>query len=224
MVSLKQVAALAGVSSSTVSRAVVAPERLHPKTLEKVREAIASLDYVPFAPARVLRSGRSRTIGIVAPTLMNELYARAVDTLEKEFLQFGYTGLLTCHRDMFYNPVTAKPFEWEFHRGRKVTEIPAEGRLLVSDVEAMLGACIAGAGIAQVMEIGVEQMMRDGLLVDIFPDWSDERFPLYALFPSRRHRAAKVEAFINFCLESLSAASPAAHRQMGLRGGRQRKS
>jgi DNA-binding LacI/PurR family transcriptional regulator len=127
MVSLKQVAALAGVSSSTVSRAVVAPERLHPKTLEKVREAIASLDYVPFAPARVLRSGRSRTIGIVAPTLMNELYARAVDTLEKEFLQFGYTGLLTCHRDMFYNPVTAKPFEWEFHRGRKVTEIPAKG-------------------------------------------------------------------------------------------------
>jgi LacI family transcriptional regulator len=99
MVSLKQVAALAGVSSSTVSRAIVAPERLDPKTLKKVREAIASLDYVPFAPARVLRSGRSRTIGIVAPTLMNELYARAVDTLEKEFLQFGYTGLLTCHRD-----------------------------------------------------------------------------------------------------------------------------
>jgi LacI family transcriptional regulator len=99
MVSLKQVAALAGVSSSTVSRAIVAPERLHPKTLKKVKEAIASLDYVPFAPARVLRSGRSRTIGIVAPTLMNELYARAVDTLEREFLQFGYTGLLTCHRD-----------------------------------------------------------------------------------------------------------------------------
>ncbi|MFP3184070.1 MAG: substrate-binding domain-containing protein [Paraburkholderia sp.] len=29
---------------------------------------------------------------------MNELYARAVDTLEREFLQFDYTGLLTCHR------------------------------------------------------------------------------------------------------------------------------
>jgi hypothetical protein len=49
---------------------------------------------------------------------------------------------------MFYNPVTAKPFEWEFHRGKKVAEIPAEGRLLVSDLETMLGACIAGAGIA----------------------------------------------------------------------------
>jgi LacI family transcriptional regulator len=99
MISLKQVAALAGVSTSTVSRALAAPERLHPKTLEKVKEALESLDYVPYAPARVLRSGRSQTIGIVAPTLMNELYARAVDTLEDEFLRIGYTGLLTCHRD-----------------------------------------------------------------------------------------------------------------------------
>jgi LacI family transcriptional regulator len=99
MVNLKQVAALAGVSSSTVSRALAAPDRLHPKTLKKVKEAIASLDYLPFAPARVLRSGRSRTIGIVAPTLMNELYARAIDTLESEFLKLDYIGLLTCHRD-----------------------------------------------------------------------------------------------------------------------------
>jgi DNA-binding transcriptional LysR family regulator len=121
--------------------------------------------------------------------------------------------------------VTAKPFEWEFHRGKKVTEIPAEGHLLVSDVETMLGACIAGAGIAQVMEIGVEQMMRDGLLEDLFPDWSDEQFPLYALFPSRRHRAAKVAAFIVFCVESLSAVAPVRHRPISPRGKRrQRKS
>jgi LacI family transcriptional regulator len=99
MISLKQVAALAGVSMSTVSRALASPERLHPKTLKKVQEAIESLDYLPYAPARILRSGRSQTIGIVAPTLMNELYARAVDTLEEEFLRIGYTGLLTCHRD-----------------------------------------------------------------------------------------------------------------------------
>jgi LacI family transcriptional regulator len=99
MVNLKQVAALAGVSSSTVSRALAAPERLHPKTLKKVTEAIAALDYVPFAPARVLRSGRSKTIGIIAPTLLNERYARAVDTMEGEFLQFNYTSLLTCHRE-----------------------------------------------------------------------------------------------------------------------------
>jgi LacI family transcriptional regulator len=97
-VNLKQVAALAGVSSSTVSRAVAKPDSLHPDTLKRVREAIASLDYVPFAPARVLRSGRTLTIGILAPTILNELYALAVDTLESQFERLGYTVLLTCHR------------------------------------------------------------------------------------------------------------------------------
>ena len=74
------------------------------------------------------------------------------------------------------------------------------------------------------MEIGVEQVMRDDLLVDLFPDWSDERFPLYALFPSRRHRAAKVEAFIDLCLESLSAAAHVAHCRISLRGERRQRS
>lgn len=97
-VNLKQVAALAGVSSSTVSRAIAKPESLHPETLKRVREAITSLDYVPFAPARVLRSGRTLTIGIVAPTILNELYALAVDTLESQLDRLGYTVLLTCHR------------------------------------------------------------------------------------------------------------------------------
>jgi LacI family transcriptional regulator len=122
MANLKQVAALAGVSSSTVSRALAAPERLHPKTLKKVREAIASLDYLPFAPARVLRSGRSRTIGIIAPTLMNELYARALDTLEREFLQLDYIGLLTCHRD---------DRDLEMHLVRTLIERGVDGLALV---------------------------------------------------------------------------------------------
>jgi LacI family transcriptional regulator len=97
-VNLKQVAALAGVSSSTVSRAVAKPQSLHPDTLKRVQAAIASLDYVPFAPARVLRSGRTRTIGIIAPTILNELYALAIDTLESELDRLGYTVLLACHR------------------------------------------------------------------------------------------------------------------------------
>jgi LacI family transcriptional regulator len=97
-VNLKQVAALAGVSPSTVSRAIAKPQSLHPDTLKRVQVAIDSLDYVPFAPARVLRSGLTRTIGILAPTILNELYALAVDTLVSEFDRLGYTVLLTCHR------------------------------------------------------------------------------------------------------------------------------
>jgi DNA-binding transcriptional LysR family regulator len=41
-------------------------------------------------------------------------------------------------------------------------------------------------------------MLADGRLVDVFPDWPDERFPLYALHPSRYHLPAKTRAFIEF--------------------------
>jgi DNA-binding transcriptional LysR family regulator len=74
---------------------------------------------------------------------------------------------------------------------------------MVSDVGAMLGACEAGAGIAQIMLLGSKHLIDQGRLVELFPEWSGELFPLYALYPSRQHRAAKVRAFIEFVVEAL---------------------
>lgn len=58
-------------------------------------------------------------------------------------------------------------------------------RLTVNDVGTMLGACAAGHGIAQVLALGTEDLLGRGKLVELFPDWSDERFPLYAFHLSR---------------------------------------
>ena len=93
MANVKHVAALAGVASATVSRALSSPERLRPETLKRVEDAIARLDYMPLESARSLRSGRTRTVGIIAPTLMNELDAKAVDTLERQFDMIKNMGL-----------------------------------------------------------------------------------------------------------------------------------
>ena len=51
-------------------------------------------------------------------------------------------------------------------------------RLLVSDSGTLIGACEAGAGIAQIL--GCKHLLDNGRLVELFPEWSDERFPLYA--------------------------------------------
>jgi DNA-binding transcriptional LysR family regulator len=69
----------------------------------------------------------------------------------------------------------------------------------------MLGVCVAGFGIAQVMAPGSEHLLQSGELIELFPDWPDEVFPLYAIFPSRQHRAAKVRVFVDFCLQLLEA-------------------
>jgi DNA-binding transcriptional LysR family regulator len=103
----------------------------------------------------------------------------------------------------FRDPRTGRPFEWEFHRKRQIIPIATNGKLTVSDVGTMLGACLAGAGIAQVMALGVQDLLDQGRLVDLFPDWPDEIFPLNAVHPSRRHPPAKVRAFIEFCIKTI---------------------
>jgi len=43
-------------------------------------------------------------------------------------------------------------------------------------------------------------MLAAGQLVNIFPSWSDEKFPLYCYYPSRRQLPAKSRAFIDYLL------------------------
>jgi DNA-binding transcriptional LysR family regulator len=57
------------------------------------------------------------------------------------------------------------------------------------------------------MALGTERWLADGQLVELFPDWADERFPLYALYPSRHHPSAKVRAFLDFVV-SMTEAMP----------------
>jgi DNA-binding transcriptional LysR family regulator len=101
----------------------------------------------------------------------------------------------------FRNPVTGRPFEWEFHRGRKILPIKTTGRLLLTDAQTLVGTCVAGAGIAQLLAISIQGHLDRGELIELFPDWPDERFPLYALYPSRHLPPAKLRAFIDFVLD-----------------------
>jgi DNA-binding transcriptional LysR family regulator len=100
----------------------------------------------------------------------------------------------------FRDPVTRRPFEWEFHRRGKITTIDTTGPILVTDSATMYGLCVAGAGVAQVLEVSVRDALEDGRLVELFPDYAEEMFPLYAFYPTRRHAPPKVRAFVDFCV------------------------
>ena len=108
------------------------------------------------------------------------------------------------HCIQFRDPITGQPFQWEFHRGAEILPVVTRGRLLLNDVGTMVGACVAGVGIAQVMELGIHDLLADGRLVELFPEWPDETFPLFALYPSRSLPPAKLRAFLDFVAEIVS--------------------
>ena len=100
-------------------------------------------------------------------------------------------------------PQTRQPYDWEFHKGRKVLTVKTSSQLLVNDAQTMLTECVSGTGIAQVFTVAVRDLLESRKLVELFPDWSDEKFPLYAYYPSRHHPAAKVRAFVEFVLQAV---------------------
>ena len=59
-------------------------------------------------------------------------------------------------------------------------------------------ACTAGYGIAQLMELGAERLFAEHKLVNLFPEWTEERFPLYAHYPSRHYLPAKTRVLVDF--------------------------
>lgn len=134
----------------------------------------------------------TRVLAMASPAYL-ERFGHPTDPRELEH---------TPHRCiLFREPVTGKPFAWEFHQQRKQLTVKPQGQLTVNDPGTVYSACLAGLGIAQLFELGIEQYTSSNQLVQLFPEWSDQRFPLYAYYPSRHHVPAKTRALLSFVMD-----------------------
>lgn len=93
-VTSKQVAAMAGVSQSAVSRYFSPGTSVSKKTAKKIQTASDTLGYRPNVLARSLKSGRSRVIGLVVAYLENYFYPDVVERLSNALQDVGYHVLV----------------------------------------------------------------------------------------------------------------------------------
>jgi LacI family transcriptional regulator len=89
-VSVKDVAALAGVSTGTVSNALNAPDKVSDSTRDKVAMAIAKLGWVRNESARHLGGGRSRTVGMVLMDIANPFFTDVLRGAEDTVYSRGF--------------------------------------------------------------------------------------------------------------------------------------
>jgi len=98
MVTIKDVAKKAGVSPSTVSRALKGSGVVKESTRQKILEAVALLNYRPNVLAQGLKEGRTKTIGLIIPNIRNPIYPAVARGVEDAAKKFGYTVIL-CNTD-----------------------------------------------------------------------------------------------------------------------------
>lgn len=92
---IKDVAALAGVSAATVSRALDDHPEISHETKARVRAACAELGYVPNAAARGLTGQATHTIGLVVPDISNPYFSAMATAIEQTAAASGYRVFLS---------------------------------------------------------------------------------------------------------------------------------
>ena len=98
MATIKDVAALAGISYTTVSHVVNNTRPVSQEVRRKVEAAIKSLDYVPSAVARSLKAKTTATIGLLVPNSLNPYFAELARGIEDYCERNGYCVIL-CNSD-----------------------------------------------------------------------------------------------------------------------------
>ena len=94
-VSARDVARVAGVSISTVSRALSKPDDVAPATLTKVLDTARGMGYRPNLAARGLITGRTGILGLIVPDLENPFFASVTKGVQSRARAAGYAVIIS---------------------------------------------------------------------------------------------------------------------------------
>lgn len=94
MVTIRDVAERAGVSTSTVSHVVNNTRYVSEATRQRVQDAMSTLQYQPNHVASSLRSRKTRTLGVLMPNSANPYFARILAAIESASYEAGYNVII----------------------------------------------------------------------------------------------------------------------------------
>jgi LacI family transcriptional regulator len=125
-VSIEDIARRAGVSHSTVSRALRDNPLISPKVREEIKQLAREMSYVPNAIAQSLLSSRTNTIGVVVTSIADPFFAEVVEGIEQVARPAGLSVVLsTSHRDLEQEIAAID----NFHRRRVDGILVADSRI-----------------------------------------------------------------------------------------------
>lgn len=94
LATISDVAKLAGLSVSTVSRVINNSPHVSSKKKDLVESAMQQLGYVPLPAARQLRGSKTNTMAVTIPRIVNPFFSYLVDAIEQKLDEAGYSTLI----------------------------------------------------------------------------------------------------------------------------------
>jgi DNA-binding transcriptional LysR family regulator len=111
---------------------------------------------------------------------------------------------LKAHACLHHRFPTSRRFEqWPVPPEQAGVEIELPKTAVASTLEPLIYMAEQGLGIAYLPDFAIGRQLREGLLVTVLDDYTDRSGPLRVLWPSSRHLAPKVRAFVDFLAANL---------------------
>ncbi|MCU1542423.1 MAG: LacI family transcription regulator [Microbacteriaceae bacterium] len=171
MPGINEVAALAGVSTATVSRALSGNGHVSPATKTRVKSAALELGYVVSSNASGLATGRTKNVGVVIPFLNRWFFSSVVEGAEHSLLSHGYD--LTLYNLSGSGGERRSVFEHFLLRKRVDAVIAISLELSASEVSSLLdmnkpivgvGGPLPGVRTLSIDDVQVARLATEHLL------------------------------------------------------------
>ena len=98
-VTLQDIARATGYTINTVSRALKDKDDISRETCAYIQRVAREMGYVQNYLASSLRSGQTKTLAMIAGSMMNPFYAILMDLIQREAVQYGYSLFILCSQD-----------------------------------------------------------------------------------------------------------------------------
>ena len=188
-----------------IARNIVIPElpaflALHPRLEIELSSTDRRVDLVREGFDCVIRVGAIIDTSLIARPLGN---LAQINCASPAYL--ARYGAPQCLDDLAHHKLIhyasnfgSKPSGFEYVEGHQTRAREMAGSITVNNSDAYQAACLAGLGIIQAPAIGVRELITQGRLVQVLPDYAAAPMPVSILYASRRQLSKRTQRFMNW--------------------------
>lgn len=199
---------------SRIARRVIAPAlpslfRRHPNLQLSLGSTDRSIDLVQEGVDCAIRVGRLADSSLVVRPLgqfvlincASPAYLRECGVPEHpDVLAHGHYAV------GYAAPTTGRELPWEVCEHGTTRQFALPSRVIVNNAETYIASCIAGMGLIQIPRFDVADLLAGGALVEVMPGHRAAPMDVSAVYPHRRHRSRRLNAFIEWFAELMGDA------------------
>jgi DNA-binding transcriptional LysR family regulator len=98
----------------------------------------------------------------------------------------------------YASPSTGRAMAWEYVASGREQFVTVPGRVIVNNAENYIACCLADLGLIQIPRFDVQHLLDRGELAEVMPDCRAASMPVSLVYPHRRHRSRRLNAFIEW--------------------------